>query len=177
MKEVLNPIALRALAAARVSMPVRPIYRSRTADKFVIRASIELLKAMTDLGKVQGRSANSEIICAVLESLEGRRKANVTRKVYVAYLGEEMVAHLMADVALFSEDQIRGGAKSVIRLPDGIRAAVAREVDRQRSEGGQLRSMQVWVLDALVWWINTQRVNYALLGACVSLDTDELSES
>lgn len=177
MREVLNPIALRALAAARASMPQRPIYRSRTADKFVIRASTELLKAMTELGKVQGRSANSEIICAVLESLEGRRKANVTRKVYVAYLGEEMVAHLMGDVAFFNEDHIRGEAKSVIRLPDGIRGAVAREVDRQRSEGGELRSMQLWVLDALVWWINTQRANYAMLGACVSMDAEESAES
>lgn len=66
-------------------------------------------------------------------------------------IGEEMVAHLMGDVGLFLKDHIRGEAKSVIRLPDGIRGAVAREVDKQRSEGGELRPMQLWVLDALVW--------------------------
>lgn len=37
--------------------------------------------------------------------------------------------------------------------------------------------MQLWVLDALVWWINTQRANYAMLGACVSMDAEESAES
>lgn len=71
MREVLNPIALRALAAARASMPQRPIYRSRTADKFVIRASTELLKAMTELGRFKAGAPTLKLSALCWSLLRG----------------------------------------------------------------------------------------------------------
>lgn len=165
-----NPIALAALSAAMRSNPPRPECNSRTAEKFVVRASNEVMAAMAALGKHQGRSANSEITCAVLESLAGRQRAITKRKVLSAYLGPEASQKVLQQQEPFDRASTRGEAKKVIRLPDGVRLDIWHAVERSIAEGGHLRSMNTWLVDAMFWWINNQRETYALLGACVEME-------
>lgn len=127
---------------------------------------------MAELGKSQGRSANSEVILAVVESLAGRVRARASRKIYETYLGPELATAVINQVIVFDKSGIRGTSKSLIRLPDGIRVSIAECIDRKTSIEPRLQSMNSWVLDALVWWINYQRETHALLDACIAMDSE-----
>lgn len=167
-----HDIAQAALAAARKSRPARPKFVSRTADKFVVRASGQLLAAMAELGKHQLRSANSEVTFALSESLAGRVRARTERKCYETTLGPDLAAAVLKQVVPYDETEVIGRSKSIVRLPDGIRLAIADCVDRKNPTEPKFRSMNAWVLDALVWWINHQRKTYALLNACIAMNTE-----
>lgn len=163
---------MAALDAARKTRPARPRFVSRTADKFVIRASGQLIQAMAELGKHQGRSANSEVTFALTESLAGRVRARTERRCYEATLGPDLAGEVLMQVVKFDKSEMSGKSRSIIRLPDGIRMAIADSVDRKNATEARFQSMNSWVLDALVWWINHQRESYALLNACIALDLE-----
>jgi predicted HicB family RNase H-like nuclease len=174
MKRVSSKIALDALEVARRIYPSRRVSQSATADKFVVRTTEEIREVMGNLGKHQGRSANAEIVCAIMESIAGRQSASTERKALLQYLGPERSKQVLAGTQPFNSATSRGVSKKVIRLPDGVRNGIADAASRSITEAdAQLTSMNTWVVDALVWWINTKTETYALLDACVKMDFHE----
>jgi Arc-like DNA binding domain len=168
-----NPIAQQALANARTPQQPRPTYSSRTADKYVIRSSRALIDAVTSLGKVHGRSANSEVVAAVMESLAGRQRTIATRNILVARLGQPLADQVLASVKRVGIEPVkqpRFGDQVVIRLPDGVRMSIAEAVARSKRETGRFPSMLAYVNAAIVFWINIQRECDALLSACMAMD-------
>jgi hypothetical protein len=164
-----NPKALEALNNARGMKP-RPQFDSRTADKFVIRASSSLLDAVLVLGRIRGRSQNAEVVEALIASLAGRQRAIATRNIYAERLGTTMAALALASVERVDVIDSRGKSKRCIRLPDGIRSAVSDAVERSKKDTEHFSSMNTYVTDALVFWINNQRECDALLSACIDQD-------
>lgn len=145
---------------------------SRDADKFVLRAAREVIRAIEEMGKRQGRSANAEIARAAAASLSGRQEAVITQKALVAYLGPERSDQALQQIMLFNLAESKGRSKKVIRLPDGIRAGIADVVEQSIKDGGRFGSMNTWFVDAIVWWINNQRESNALLQAAVEMDRE-----
>jgi|SRR3990167_394943 len=168
MTNLKNPLANAALTAARHKPVPRPRNVSRTSDKFIVRASADLLNAMTELARLQGRSANSEFISALTESLGGRKTATAARNIYAKYLGEDLAGEVLLTVERFDAVMCMGEEASCIRLPEGVRSAVADLVDHKGGRG--FTTMQAWITDALVRWINVQRESDALLRACIARD-------
>ncbi|MBJ2214115.1 MULTISPECIES: Arc family DNA-binding protein [Pseudomonas] len=165
-----NPIGLVALNNAR-GIPQPPSkFSSRTADKFVIRTSRAMLDAVLVLGRVRGRSQNSEVVEAVLASLAGRQRVIATRNIYAQKLGPTMAAVVLATVERFGEAESLGKDKANIRLPYGVRSAIADAVERSKRDTLRFRSMNTFITDALVFWINNQRECNALLSACIEQD-------
>lgn len=175
MKKPTNPIALAAYEDAKRMYPSKRVSQSVTADKFVVRTTEEVREIMTNLGKHQSRSANSEITCAIMESLAGRQSAITERNALLAYLGPKHAAHVLAKIQPFDIAKSMGVSKKVIRLPDGVRNGIADTVSRSNeNEDFQFSSMNTWVVDALVWWINIKTETYALLAASVQRDFYDL---
>lgn len=145
---------------------------SRDADKFVLRAAREVIRAIEEMSKRQGRSANAEIARAAAASLSGRQEAVITQKALVAYLGPERSDQALQQIMLFNLAESKGRSKKVIRLPDGIRAGIADVVEQSIKHGGRFGSMNTWFVDAIVWWINNQRESNALLQAAVEMDRE-----
>jgi len=80
MTDLHNRIALAALERARnqrMGKLPRKVINSRTADKFVIRGYVEIFDALNQIGKHHGRSQNSEVVAAILESLQGYRRSSL----------------------------------------------------------------------------------------------------
>ena len=173
--KITNPIALTALKVAMKNNLARPASSSKTADKFVVYTSKEIIAAMATLGELHGRSKNSEITCAVIESLAGRRQATTALRLLSAYVGPEASKKAILQVQRFDKDPSCGKMKTVIRLPDGIRFRVAEAVAQSVAAGGPIRLMNSWFIDAMIWWINNQNENYALFSACIDLDLRENS--
>jgi len=176
-----SPLAIAMLAKAKnppadpilpAAPTPRPVYNSRTAEKFVLRISKEIKGAIEALGTLHGRSANSEIVFALKSSLEGRQEVTTDINSRMAYLGPERAALTLQQVVRLEARAAIGTSKKVARLPDGVRDGITDMVERSVAEGGNLRSMNSWCLDALVWWINNQRESHALLQACVELDQE-----
>lgn len=165
-----NPKALEALNNARGILKPRPEFNSRTADKFVIRTSRVLLDAVLVLGRLRGRSQNAEMVEALITSLAGRQRAIATRNIYVEKLGPTMAAVVLATVERVDVDERKGKEKANIRLPDGVRSAVADVVDRSKKDTERFSTMNAFITDALVFWINNQRECNALLSACIDQD-------
>jgi hypothetical protein len=168
-----NPIAQKALANARTQQQPRPKYSSRTADKYVIRSSSALFDAVTSLGKVHGRSANSEVVAAVMESLAGRQRSIAMRNILVARLGQPLADQVLANVERIGSEAIkqpRYADNIVIRLPDGVRLAIAEAVARSKRETGRFPTMLSYVSAAIVFWVNIQRECDALLSASMAMD-------
>ena len=166
----LNPLlANAALTAARYKSVPRPRCVSRTSDKFIVRASADLLFAMTELGTLRGRSTNSEFISALTESLSGRETATAARNIYAKYLGEDLAAKVLLNVERLDAAMCKGKEEICIRLPEGVRSAVAELVDNKGGKG-TFPTMGAWITDALMWWINVQRESDALLRACIARD-------
>lgn len=165
-----NPIGQEALNTARGIPQPRAQFNSRTADKFVIRTSRVLLDAVLAMGRIRGRSGNSEVVEALAASLAGRQRAIATRNIYAAQLGPTMAAAVLDTVERVALEQCRGKDKSNIRLPDGLRSQVADAVERSKKETVRFNSMNAYITDALVFWINNQRERSALLSACIDQD-------
>jgi len=178
MKEIVNPIALRALEnalrAARSGPKPRKKTDSRTADKFVIRGYAELFAEMSGIGLHHGRSANSEMVAAVLEALSGHERANATLRILKAHLGGEISERVLAEVPDFDLKKCKKPGKFIVRFPSQIREKVRDGVKRAASSGAgdRLSSMNKWFLEALVAWVNIQRQQYALLSAAIALEKD-----
>ncbi|WP_137188162.1 Arc family DNA-binding protein [Pseudomonas asiatica] len=168
-----NSLAQKALNNARAQRQPRPKYDSRTADKYVIRTSRSLIDAVSDLGKVHGRSGNSEMVAAIMESLAGRQRTVAMRNILIARLGQPLAGQVLANVERRAAEpvvQTRYADKVVLRLPDGVRMSIIEVVARSKKETGRFPSMLAYVNAAIVFWINIQRECDALLSACMTMD-------
>lgn len=168
-----NSIAQQALTNARAQRQPRPKYNSRTADKYVIRTSRSLIDAVSELGKVHGRSGNSEFVAAVMESLAGRQRTIAMRNILIARLGQPLANQVLENVERVASEPVkqpRYGDHVVLRLPDGVRMAISEVVARSKKETGRFPSMLAYVNAAVVFWINIQRECDALLSACMTID-------
>ncbi|MCV4065615.1 Arc family DNA-binding protein [Pseudomonas aeruginosa] len=180
MKGLSNPLAIaamnRAIAAARIGPAPRPKYNSRTADKFVMRGFDELFDELAAIGRHQGRSLNSESVAAVLEALAGVKRASAMVSILKAHLGEEVSARILAEVPSFDLAKCKSPRKFVMRLPPSVRDTIREGVVNAVAEQGKsIRSMNAWLLDALVDWINVQRQQYALLAASIAMEQGALT--
>ncbi len=174
MSSLMNPIAIaalnRAVAAARKSPTPRPKYNSRTADKFVIRGYAELFAELDAIGKHQGRSMNSEAVAAILEALAGQRRNAALTGILKAHIGAEVASRVLAEVPDFDLTKCSTPRNFVLRLPPSVRDTIREGVTNAVAvKGGSGGSMNSWVLDALVEWVNSQRQQYALLMASIAL--------
>ena len=166
----LGPLAQGTLAENRTKVGARPLPKSVTADKFVIRSTKDVIGVMEQLGDQNRRSVNSEIICAIVESLAGRKKATAIRKVLIDQLGQVRADLVLSWVRPLVTTPASKAKRKVIRFPDGVRASVTEYAERAHAEGGDLNSMHKWIADALLWWVNNQRECNALLSAIVELE-------
>jgi len=166
-------IAIEALATAKNPPAPRSVPPSVLAEKFVVRARKRLIQAMEELGKRNGRSANSEAVRAATASLEGRHEAITSINVLKAYLGPERTAAALQEITPYVLATAYGTSKKVIRLPDGVRDGISDAVDRSVAiNDRKFPSMNAWFLDALIWWLNNQQELPALLKVCVELDRE-----
>ncbi|MCU9527495.1 Arc family DNA-binding protein [Pseudomonas mosselii] len=168
-----NSLAQKALNNARAQRQPRPKYNSKTADKYVIRTSRSLIDAVSDLGKVHGRSGNSEMVAAIMESLAGRQHTVAMRNILIARLGQPLSGQVLANVERRAAEpvvQTRDADKVVLRLPEGVRMSIIEVVARSKKETGRFPSMLAYVNAAIVFWINIQRECDALLSACMTMD-------
>jgi predicted HicB family RNase H-like nuclease len=174
MKLIEHPIALRAFERAYKASRVPPKPRkktdSRTADKFVVRGYNELFEEMAGIGLHQGRSINSEVVAAILEALSGFERSSTMQRILTSSLGESLSARVLASVPNFDLGVCTERRDFVVRFPDSVRDSVREDVNRiiampqnpkalstqfsgpadvKRNE----RSMNTWVLKALVAWI------------------------
>ncbi|MDF9778941.1 Arc family DNA-binding protein [Pseudomonas baetica] len=193
MKPIEHPIALRAFERAYKASRVPPKPRkktdSRTADKFVVRGYNELFEEMAGIGLHQGRSINSEVVAAILEALSGFERSSTMQRILTASLGESLSARVLASVPNFDLGVCTERRDFVVRFPDSVRDSVREDVKRiiampqnpkalstqfsgpadvKRNE----RSMNTWVLKALVAWIKIQRQQFALLSAAIELEKE-----
>lgn len=174
MKDLNNRIALAALERARnqrlAKLP-RKVINSRTADKFVIRGYVEIFDALNQIGKHHGRSQNSEVVAAILESLQGYRRSSLLIDALVMKVGDKANAEIedsyqKLDPALFKTPQ-----KFVVRLPPNIRDTIREDIALAiEAEQHKSMSMNQWLIDALVKWVNVQRRTNALIEYSLGLD-------
>lgn len=195
MKPIENPIALRALEralhASRVPPKPRKKTDSRTADKFVVRGYNELFEEMAGIGLHQGRSINSEVVAAILEALSGFERSSTMQRILTANLGEALSSRVLAEVPNFDLSVCTELRDYVVRFPDSVRDSVREDVKRisaisqdQKALTTQItgpadvkrneRSMNTWVLKAMVAWIKIQRQQFALLSAAIALEKEQL---
>ncbi|MGF6281817.1 putative HicB family RNase H-like nuclease [Pseudomonas frederiksbergensis] len=193
MKPIENPIALRAYERAYNASRVPPTPRkktdSRTADKFVVRGYNELFEEMAGIGLHQGRSINSEVVAAILEALSGFERSSAMQRILTASLGDSLSARVLASVPNFDLDVCTEPRDFVVRFPESVRDSVRQDVKRiidmpqnQKTLTTQFagpdgvkrkeRSMNTWVLKALVAWIKIQRQQFALLSAAIELEKE-----
>lgn len=170
-----NPIARAAyesaLKRAVAPPPPRSTYKSRTADKFVIRGNVDLIQALSDIGKHHGRSINSEVVAGVMEAIDGHLRANALIGILKANLGKEISAQVLAGVPVLELENGSEPVKFVARLPEKVREKVRTDLvftlpDMDSDKGV---SMNTWFLTALVTWVNLQRQQHALLSASIEL--------
>lgn len=191
MKPIESSIALRAFERAYKASRVPPKPRvktdSRTADKFVVRGYVELFEEMAGIGRHQGRSVNSEVVAAILEAQSGFERSSTMQRVLIASLGESLSSRVLASVPNFDLGICTVRRDFVVRFPDSVRDSVREDVKRiidmpqnQKALTTQItgpadvkrseRSMNTWVLKALVAWIKIQRQQFALLSAAIELE-------
>lgn len=180
MTSLTNPIAVaalnRAVSAARKSPTPRPQYNSRTAEKFVIRGYAELFDELDAIGRHQGRSMNSEAVAAILEALSGQRRNTALTEILKGHLGEEVTSKVLVEVPDFDLEKCKNPRNFVLRLPPSVRDTIRDGVANVVAiEGSGARSMNSWVLNALVEWVNSQRQQYSLLMASIAIRQGLLS--
>lgn len=177
-KAIRNPLAQaaldRALKQAGAGPAPRPTYRSRTADKFVLRGYEELFDQLALIGKHYGRSKNSEAIAAILDALNGNVRTATQLKLLRAGLGEEVSAEVLANVPAFDLAACKTSFKFVIRFPPKVRESVRDGIAMASTDAP---SMNQWLLDVLVRWIDMQRQQYALVSAAIALDDSRLDHA
>lgn len=167
MTTVNQPTALMALSKTEGRGTVsaarpKPVYSSRTAEKFVLRGYQELFHELSDLGKRQGRSMNSEAVEAVLDAMGQHKRSSLVVKMISGHLGEEVAQSVLARVEALDPAAFKIPDKFNIRLPQNVREVI--------KEGLDSRSMNSWFLDAMYAWVRTQRQINALMDAALELN-------
>lgn len=160
----------KAIEAARWLPRGADTQSSRSADKFVIRGYEELFTELERLADLQLRSKNSEVVMAIMDSINGRVHSSSTLTGLRSYLGEVFSEEVLAVVPEFvmcvathtHEDKFN------VRFPDEIRAAM-----NQASVDERSGSMIAWVRETLTYWINAQRQQHALLAAIAVIKDNE----
>ena len=175
MKQLTNPLAIAAFTRAAVAAgrvpPVRRIKGdSRSADKFVIRGYVELFEEISGIGTHQGRSINSEVVAAILDSLDGQVRSLSEVRILKAHLGEEMAKNVLAVVPDFTLDTCKEERRFIVRFPPNVRDKIRKGVETISVGTLKAPSMNNWMLTALVAWVNVQRQHYALLSATIAID-------
>lgn len=148
-----------ALAAQASTSPDRAVYNSRTAEKFIIRSSADLFKALRDLALEHGRSINAELNAAIMEALGGHARTGTLLAALHAHLGQTTADQLLATVPDFAVPTDACSKKFVLRLPENVRTKVG-----EISASG---TMNRWLTAQLITWINYHRQEAALLSACI----------
>lgn len=169
MKLPANPIALRAYENALRAGRKAPKHKrkrgvSREADKFVVRGYRELFDELSGIGLHEGRSANSEMVAGVLAGLSGFEREQNRILVTQEYLGEELSGRVLAGIPTFDLSQCKHPANFVIRFPPQVRDTVRLGVEKASTA----LTMNQWLLDTLVAWVEFQRRDFALLSAAIS---------
>lgn len=93
---------------------------SRTADKFVLRISLELNNAIADVARSQYRNANSEIALAAISMLEDHRRLITMRNSLYNRLGAAVAEDVLANIHRI--DPYEGKPHTAnVRFPEGLR--------------------------------------------------------
>lgn len=168
MNAVVNNLSPEAIAkvieAARLLPHGADTKNSRVADKFVIRGYKELFAEMDRLAVLQLRSKNSEVNMAIIDSINGRVTSSTILGSLCAVLGEELSSVVLAAVPEFFLADCKYDDSFVIRFPDEVRDAMTEAANNEESV-----TMIAWIRLALVYWINNQRQQQALLAAIAAL--------
>lgn len=178
MKQLMSPLALAALARAKQAgghgPKPRPKTNSRTADKYKLRGYAELFSEVAGMGSHEGRSANSEVVAAILDGLAGHVRSRALVAVLKAHLGPELTSSALADVPVFRLENCTEPGSFIIRFPESIRATIRQRVNDhiRASEGPQKLSMNTWMLRSVAEWMNLRRQQYALLNAVIAVGAD-----
>ena len=179
MKQIMSPLARAALSravnAGRVAPVQRPKYDSRSADKYVIRGHEELFVELRAIGAHQGRSMNSEVVAAFLDALAGNRRSLAMLAILKGHLGENVASRVLSAVRDFDLTSCVTKKKFVVRCPPDVRDTIRDGVASATAAGADNKtpswpSMNSWMLDALVNWVNIQRQHYSLLSAAIAMD-------
>ncbi|QCT95406.1 Arc family DNA-binding protein (plasmid) [Stutzerimonas degradans] len=174
-RTVRNPIAQAALSRAlqkdQASPAPMPKYNSRTAEKFVIRGFHELFDQLALIGRHHGRSMNSEAVAAILDALNGNVRTETLLTLLRAGLGKEVSAQVLSNVPTFRLSACTTAFKFVVRFPPNVRESIRDGLAMAQSDAP---SMNQWLLDVLVHWINMQRQQYALVTAAIALEDSRL---
>lgn len=161
----------RVMSAAKTPFSPRKGSGSRDADKFVIRANAGLNAQIRHIGQHQGRSQNSEVVAAILESLNGLGRIQATRNALIKYIGDELAQQVLSQVEVFQYDHSLPSKPFVVRFPDELRDTIKQNVRDAAKMGGVGRSMNTHLIIVLTWWVNTQRQIYALQNAAAELES------
>ncbi|MDU4254593.1 Arc family DNA-binding protein [Pseudomonas sp.] len=161
MTSYLNAAKL-PLAAKLLGIDGSADYNSRTADKFQLRLTPELHKAGRVLAREQLRSFNSELIAAILSGLDGHAHLAGMLALTKAQLGSR-ADEVLSTVTLHdpSQTELFGTAKYILRFPESIREAV------MNIAGDEGTSMNRWINDQTLIWLNLNKQLSALLDAYV----------
>lgn len=149
---VQNPIALQALTEARK----KTINDRRSCEKFVLRASPELIKAISELAAKHKRSVNGEICFAIRKSWVSSHEFTLYRAGLINLIGTERAERALGAVQRFPLDKARSPGRRapdsqfIIRLDPGMREQLWARGDRSHSINSRL-------LSALVAWVNLHR--------------------
>lgn len=175
MHHVSNPIAAAALeralvSAARTTPPSRPRTDSRTADKFVIRGSVELFAELESIGHHHFRSKNAEVVAGIMDSLTDHKRSLSLLLILKTHVGEPIASMVLSEVKDFDPYACVSHKKFVARFPVMVRDAIRDAGRAGMTDSDKPSTMNQWVLHALVRWINIQRQTYALLSAAMVKD-------
>jgi len=175
MTELHNRIALAALERARnqrMGKLPRKVINSRTADKFVIRGYVEIFDALSQIGKHHGRSQNSEVVAAILESLQGYRRSSLLIDALVMKVGDKANAEIEGSYQKLDPALFKTPHKFSVRLPPNIRDTIREDIALAiEAEQHKSLSMNQWLVDAMVEWVNVQRRTNALIEYSLGLDS------
>lgn len=91
-------------------------------------------------------------------------------------MGGEVAGRVLAEVPSFDLAKCQTPRNFVLRLPPSVRDTIREGVVNAVAEqGSSVKSMNTWLLEALVEWINSQRQQYALLMASIAVDQGALT--
>ncbi|NVL48697.1 DNA-binding protein [Pseudomonas syringae pv. actinidiae] len=163
-----------AVAGARTPRTRKTTGSSRTADKFLIRGFAELFDEVGCIGLDHGRSANAEVVLAILDALSGQKKSASEVRILRFYLGEDVANQVLSEIPQFTLDSCKEEKRFVVRFPPAVRDKIREGVRAVEEDTFKAPNMNEWVLKALADWVNVQRQHHALLSAAVAMDQHRL---
>jgi hypothetical protein len=129
-------------------------------------AYVEMFDELERLAGLQLRSRNSEVLMAIIDSIEGRVGSKNAVETLCYYLGEDLSTQVLAVVPEFKLSDCFEEDRFVIRYPLEVRDAM---FEAAKSDGAE--SGIAWVVETLLYWINAQRKKYALYAAIAVVTT------